>query len=697
MSETALVTFGDIKFRAIGQVGWTFSAGTTPSQTLIEITDDLIPAFQGIIGQPKKLTIAAHGHPKIEVDGIYAIDVRAGSKPYLAVVRLSDVRWLWQKQMILASYNIPRRSGDKRVISFTSIENIKLADDRVYNAWSLNNGKPWTAQEIIADIIGKTDNAFKFDLGDLKLTDSVPQSIRITATVDRALDIAMGGMSAVSVTVDTDGMVVFYSTLNQRDLAFLDPVKDLTLDGCIRMMDRSKLRPSKVNVYFAREIELRFDYLTNNGTATVERDDPQDPPILENVIQQPETQLLYKDGKTRTQGTWVNIQDYLLAIAGAEYDMIGQAQGPLNDAKIRANYMGLWYAVERDYTHTKLGGVDQLWVSRLAAIRDHYRKTFRLTPKWRDRISSLRAYLVSLIDPETGARGPSPVFTNYITKPSGFAISQSGGTEGLNNSDVGRQVFGWNRVLSKASIAPAEVRVIDPDAGVFTFAFKADPWREAEDRAPGSVKALPKFRVTGKFPTPDQVSEANVLWTTVGLIPEFQAAFILSVIQAAPNSTSRYHKIEVTPEAAGLTSGIFNIGKCEGPELDLFVPEYEQTCRVAWLDDQSSIILGAFWDNKDSVEIPDSLIVNEDIIKSLAEAYAAQNYVALMDRPDGKAVFPIEPKLVVNGCVQFVSHAINTNGTATTTVTISNEHSYLPKEAFVPEGIQAIVRGLVQP
>ena len=676
---------------ALGPVGWKHTVGVQPYVATYEVGERVAEELARLQGAPVALEIEPEGRKPYTVEQLYIVDVLPGSRPDTRRVQVADRRWTFRRRAIVRDFNLRRRSGDARLVGDARVETQPLVADAAYTGPSLNDGSPWTLKAAIEDV----------------LADLVAGDYRVASTLDRevlieGLEIAAGGDAALAqllgysvglnLFVDRKGLVCVFDTRDGSERRAIEGAGKILMpggapEGAHALVDRSAIRPSRCFVYLEREAELRFDSVEGESAWTVARNQLRAERKIENVLPVPDVSIDI-NGRTVQRGTWVNIDDYLAAIAGQESATQGASQGPLSHVLIRRCWLGMWSRLVDTYGRDTAGNTDRTWVRRLHAIRAHWRQTYRPIAPWRDKIRSMRAYRAALIDPETGARAPAQAWMDFVSKPSLAGLFKRHN----QNPDMGRQVAGWAARLADGEPAPAIVSMLDDEACIFRVQLVADPWGEAESLAPGNVANLPTQKVRGDI-SRSAVGSAFALLQYIPLLPTFRLAVVLTAVQAAPNNLGRYHVEEVGPEDAAAALGR-PIGDCRGPVAELVLAGGIVTARTAWVDDQADGISNAFYEG---AAFPAGLVVNREQVRAQAVALAAAFWGQLLDRREGAFAVAWNPDLEPTGAMTMVEHVLMPNGVAKTTVAVAPSSEPPNAAALVPPSVQRIIRRLVQP
>ena len=387
-------TYAGVPITNASDVSWELKTGTRPSTTTIVVASKYAERVRGQMGRPGTLEVTAEGGLGFRVDNVYVIDETPSPHPEMVAFTLADRRFKWVREHVTRRYNIRRRTGDRRLL--TEGQPVGLpADvpDVAYEAATLLDGRPWTAKDILLDVLLSVD----VDSPGVS-TDGLP-SRQITiegleldddgaAAIDRALDHVAGA----DIYLDLGGVVRFLDTTDSAAANNLlkrlgPPVVGVGLAG---MVDYAGLRPAWIDVLFSVEQELKFTSLDEGGTYS-------------------------------TRGTFITFDEAFAAwgapniAAGAKIPG-GGASAALTHDLVRL----LWHGGRLEAVYAAVGDVvaDSDWSARIRAVRQHYRQTYRISPYWMARIRSISAERVAIIDPENGVRAPAFVTANYAFAPS---------------------------------------------------------------------------------------------------------------------------------------------------------------------------------------------------------------------------------------------------------------------------------------
>lgn len=687
---------------------WTITSGTAPFQAIFEVTkarakrilerakDQLALASpdgrtrlrnQPPPTGPLTFKIEAPGKPPVEIRGLYVMSNQPTADRNTTGLLVSDCRWLAQRVHVERSYNVRRTTGEYRLLQgeVTPHQVAPRVADFGYRRATLREGIPWTARQILEDVLTEVFGAAGFVMpGKIPFEDSV-EGLVLHEPGDEAIARVLAFLPGLSIFPGLDGRIVVYNTLDKSEEAAIARMPRLLAGGWARV-DRSLLRPAFVRAYSIRELELRFDYFEGDTRTVVVGREPRS---LENVLPCPDVTLTLVSGHTVAAGTWITFDEFIEALVlkndypGGENSVFpgGAGLGPLTQSLIRrfymaghTNLMAVFAAVEG------AGEINKLWARRIAAVQEHWRRTFRVLPQWVDKVRSFKARRVAITDQENGTRARADAYFDHIVK-----LSNKGLATLARNNDLGWPVNGWAEDLANAEVSPADVEVLDEDVGIIQITPKPDPGGLVAAYAPGALDvSMPKI-------TP---GDATVLWGQVSLSATFKLATVISAIQDVPNNEGRLHCEVVAAADAVKLLGVESAGECRGPDWE--VAAGDDTARYAWVDGRKGEIEEAVFAG---AEPPNDLMINRDTIRDVAVAQAARVYAYLLDRAEGSFTVSLTPDVVPTGSLQQVTYGVRYDGRKTITYTTS----VLPPivlapsvQALLPESTRKVLRRMVQ-
>lgn len=685
-----LVTLDNVALGAFETFGWpSESAGLVPIERRLVVERQ---AGEFLFGQGLKPMDLVFGD--VTIKNIFIKNTADGDNPHTIGLVITDIRWVLARILVSRAFNVPRRTGEVTYANPNiQIQNRALRDDVKYASYSLQNSqKAWDLEAALGDVI--TEVAAEIDRrAGVSVQFSVPsfdrevllEGFELTAYANELIMGLLGFAPGYLPKLKADGNFDIYDSIDGSEEAVLKDHKPVIQgSGWAEKADRKFLRPSKINFYFVRECELRFDYFEEDTQQSVVAG--REPRRLENVLPNPDPTLTV-NGVQLAQGAYVSFLDLYQALAPLQPVPAIQAFGVISHRVMRFLYMKPWACQGVFYLPPPL--TDLSWKNRMNKMFSHWRRTFRITKPWMDRIKDFRLNRVAIVDPANRTRANSPVYTDWTEKPAMLGIARSAGIIGGVVPDTVFSHEGYSPNLQFGDTAPVDLSIRDRETGVFRVFLLKDPYGNNESLIPGLLVDNPKT-------TDISLAFAFVNDATVVLQDGWRMAIILTAIQAGPNSLGRFHKETVTPADAQKKLGsIVKIGECFGPEFDVFVtPTETKTARFMWRDDDKDIIEEAFFTGKK--EIPKRLLSNKAEVEEIAHANAAAIYASMRDSFVG-SYSTANDAVEIAGAIAQVVQTADASGQGFTTVVLPQKGSAINPRSFIDAAIQKQLFSRVQP
>lgn len=701
------VTLGgvELSLREEDEHGWTEQAGTKPAMRTFVLSRHRAEAIFARGGEqlssgdartrtrtspppvgPLEFIIESENRPTLRVAGLYVIATQPGDDDNTLGVLVADRRWLLQRELVDRVYNARRPSGERRLIGadLVPIEVATTVADFTYRRTSLKeDGTPWTARDVLDDVLLECLGPGGWVYDDEPPFSEPVETFSPPKRGDEAVAAALALLPGMDIYPGADGRIHVYNTLSGADLAAAPAAGRIVAgSGMYQLVDRRLARPAEVAVYTDREQELRVDVFERESVTIVRG---REPAIAENVVKIPDSSLTLTDGRVVHQGTWITIEQALDAWAADTANPTNNPNGPLTFDMLLACYpAGFTYLQNLYAMDVPMASGNPIWGARIKALEEHFRRTFRLLPAWTDKIRSLRAYRVAVLDAENGTPAPSPAFFDYVVKPSTRGLAM----RGQDNSKAGLIHEDWAELLADAKPGPADVDVIDPVNGIFRISPRTDLTGFGERILLGTLDGdAPIF-------TAGDVRSATHLWSQVGMSSEFRLSTVLTVVPDAPNNEGRLHREIVSPAEAQDALGI-ELGECGGPPWHTFASD--TTARFAWLDGKKDALLEAVYTG---AEPPAEALTNPEQVRDVAVAQAARVYALLADRVEGQWAVSLNPEVTVAGSIRSVTHSVKRLGLTYLLLTRLSAPPILSAPstlALLPDATRRALRRLVQP
>lgn len=694
-----------------GPAEWTLRPGVQPATSDFTVDRSTLDALSQGTLRPVTLTFGSPDAKGVEIRNLYVIEERPAADPHTAVVRLADRRWFWPHDHIRRYFNMRRHVGVRRVkAGFERPELDPLDPEIRYAPHSLNNGSPWSATDALEDVFESVKQSEQSVAGvaaalvvdaDFPGAGPLPlENVELDDNGASAIKRLLASIPGAQITVTADGVVRVYSTVSGNESrVFASMGAEQEGGGHVQFLTNARIRPREVHVLFTPEVELRLDFEEVEVGQTVARN--ADDPFVENVLPIPDYSLSV-NGKELAQGTWITISEALTAwgavpnFGSLDYSILRKGMVP---------YMDLW-------TGLRLSGIsdgDADWGARIAALQQHFRRTFRMNQRVLDRVLSINAYRTATINPVTGSRAPATAFQNWavVATQRFLAVQNAAGAESYAYATNFEGYPSGGSLDSSARAAPARVSIVDKDQGIIRLDFLVDENRVHEQILPSEISNIPTGDIRG----------GHLAWNarrTGGLVPELSSTHkmitVLSVIPASPNNDGVLFRLRRKPSdvrnllPGGLSPGLED---ARGPVMEVRVGAGWETARFAWADDDATRIRGALGIGVDersaTVNTISDLCTNlgeggsAASLDAIANAVAASVYAGFADRNEGNKTAPVTSDAAVEGFIDAVIHRALPTGEVTSTARASQAPASIDFMAHVPTSVRQLLLKLAEP
>ena len=720
---------------ASSQVQWKVSTGVAPTEVGMDVTIDGLETLLATGGpnQTHSLKILKDDGNTDEFSGIFVTGEGAAENPNIKRVILKDRRWLWKFKIITKRYNMRRRVGSRRRGQWQEALQQQPVFALQFAAFSTKDGegeKPWTAIEVLKDLLtnpdGLNENSANIIVdADVKSLEQLPiEDLVIDDSGDAALAVALAKIPGAAITINPDGKIRIFNSLSGKEraitgLGFIGfpgtAGPEIIGGGHVEFDLREFERPSAVDVYFTMEVELRQDFLGDDPSAvgTVTASNP--PRFAENVLPIPDFELTLKDGTKVFQGTYVTFKQYLDALESEA--VVGNLTKLTFEIINKAMIPGTsFWAVLDLLGKVSVFGEDANWSARIAAIKTHYRQTFRINRQWMDRLLSIKDYLVATIDITSGQRAPAMAFADHAIKPTKKGLLK----QALNGGGL---FFAWNvdgypgkdkEITATTKPAPARVQIVDSDQGILRIAYQVDPYLLSDTVFPSKIDNMPanNFRKSNSaVPFGWDMRSRN------GKIPQWsaeqRAAILFTAVPGAPNSKRQLYRIRVLPnEIKSLLpqAAQSSLALAKGPIKEVRVGAGIETARVRWQQKKATVIqkifgVGGMLENP-RVDLAD-LVINDDLqasigdraasLPAIARAVAASIYAQETARIIGGMTVRMIGKQQLEGQMRELVHGVDTSGAQLTAINLNPGFAPLDMFTYLGDNTRQIILKNVQP
>lgn len=648
-------------------------------------------------GKPLDLVFEAEGR-RVVVRKLYPRAPVPASRPDLAALEVSDIRGAWERTHVARRYNARRRTGDRRIVQTDQLGNALVVDDISYHPATLNppftpHGRAWKAKEIVEDVLLSirdqlpNDWRFEYKIGDLE-TSAPLEDVELDEPGDQALARVLRLIPGAAVKV-IDGVVHVYSQLADEAPALSVLGPPIVGRGITIQSDYRYLRPAYVRVLFTREMEVRFDYNDPGSQGTSSRG--VDDRFIENVLPLPDPDI-----QDYPPGTWVTFEK-AFDLWGVN-PLIGQKLSHEQVQKRWLNDEFMAALADNAQAIAESQGLTDLWLQRMAAVRRHYRQTYRINRRWVDRIIRLQPYRLAILDTENGTRAPAQCWQDFGVMYGARARRLGVQTGGRNL--IGNNIKGYNADLASAKPSPIEVRVLDADQGIVHLFFNLDPYQTFERITPCALDGIPDAAINNAEMRPRFWAENRGGGSPVARLSDAHKAALLMSAVPATNSEQQFTVLHKYPGDVQALLPPGTLGEAKGPPWTVRIAPAVETARYAWKDSQAQVIEWAFGLAKREplliARALQELLLNGVNIDALANAAAAVIYAGFRDREIGRRGDFLNPDAHVEGAIGSVTHSVGLDGSPLTDVDLLAALPSRDLFSLLPLGVLQAIRRLVK-
>lgn len=730
---------GDVALAANQAIRWAQTTGVKPYSTTVLVHVDDAEDIEKMLGEPQVLRIVGL-NGEIEVEDVYPLYGVPTSSPNRRAFLISDKRWLWPYKLVVRDYNVTRKTGDKMLLIETSvpIELAQYVDRFKYMTYSLDGEESrWRGRRAIEDVLGSvTDGEFEISSFSLSDSDGVDgqisiQNLLLRDSGDIAVARVLGFVPGMQVTVDLDGTV---RAFDGTDIEVAEKIRDdlgpiSQLAQYPMEIDRSKVRPKSFKVYTVREIEIRLDINENLSEGATVTEVDADDPFVENVIPLPDpktkgVKLRDEDRNVQTldapMGTWCPIYEALRVWEEErQEDKLREGMLPFSFSPAIENHyfegklMYVWYGPSDESSADT--DLSSSLAGRVRAFLSHFRRTYRVNPKYMARIREVKAVRAGLLDPITGARAPSLAWMNYYVIPSNKTYRILGKDRKSADTGVWYNVKGYPGYEGDlwGTASQFNVRIVDSKLGIFSVSSADSPYDFARGMGAGQVVDATGKAAAGRVALRHQDDHPMAPGCKVESVSgaklsgKHDMATVLTFIPNSPNDKSQLHVEEYTSEEiAKEFSTLAGIESGDGPEMEIFIPPSTCVARFAWdSNDARATIrdlmgtLGADDDvglSEDRRDMPGYLFVNgEDEIPANSKAAAAEILQGFSDTIAGGVQTSHDSESKVDGALQGIDHTLGPSGRFMKVTKFRERQISVDRFALLPNPIRHMTLGII--
>jgi hypothetical protein len=739
-ARKAKVTLDGVPLAGTQTIAWKFVGGTAPYTTTFSVHKS---AWEGKLktrtGQPLTLEITDSRGIETKIEKVYILHEAPSDSPHRVTFVVADKRWLWSYKLVCRDYNLPRKTGDRTAFGNVPVETQTVVDKFDYLPYSLDAGKRWTARRAVENVleilepVGNGLNQSRFRIETWPIIDAAGtaaeftlQGVTLRDSGDVALSRLLSYIPGAEVYVDATGTAIVFdaSDLDATEDYFRNMPEATYAGEAAAWIDRKKIRPTHVVVHYQREVECLFRFSDDYSGGTV-ASMSRSAPYIENVLPtvDPETTLTEYDPESGTSsskvvppGTWVRVDKWLEAMNSSRpADSFPWTFDTIKRHWLKGDLEGVLGAKGKDLDATAN------IASRIGALREHFRQTFRINRRYMERVRNLMDARVALLDPVTGARAPAAVWGQACIIPSTkgkYMAARSANPDGykvfrnvdyLAPSDAGAAIV-------DTAPGPMGVDIIDHELGIFRVSGIASPYGTVDAFIPchlveeGGNTPTSITRDMSKQDDEPMGAAMKVESGTNGIFlrDTMRCAAMLTIVPAAPNNELQFHRVVVqASDVQDVFRKEFRIQGGEGPPLEVFVPPGEATARFAWSDDAQAFstvqdLLGLIGEENQGIEsdvLPGFVLANEQRhLSNHAISVAAEMLSAYADNVQGQIATRVPDrgaKLVGNMSGAIVRVASAPSAKVDVLHQFPGQQRTISRLAVMPESARQIVLGIV--
>lgn len=641
----ARITLGGVVLGGSDVYEWEHVVGAAPVEKFLTLTAERAERIPQ--GQPISYEVVRDGKPTYKVDFLYAIEVLPATNPRQRVVRVVDRRYWWERKLVVGEFNVPVARGNLFLVQTSStLENALIEPSQEWAKSSLfpvdNGTQRWTARQLIDHVFQKLETPYRY-IEDPPIQEIEVFDFALDDEGHTALERVLRYLPGCDVYIDRAGTAVIFNSQPPFSAGTRErgaPVfpylarRHVTFPGDVQIVNRRFIKPKAVHVYYTPEVEIRYNFSEGSSVTSDGTD-------LRNIGFVPDFTLT-SGSRVYPRGSPLELGTMFSAWGAFGIDPETNAPMEITTSKLRKFALKHgWASFEQMFGNTPLAVPNPVYQQRAAEAIRRWRRTYQIAEDFRDRISSIKAVRVAIINPVTRRRAPSEAYCDWVRRPAMKGFANPGDINQLH----GWAVRGYAATLSEAKACPADVQILDPRAGIFDVTPRVDPFGLSQAMILG-------YPTGGTMPTQGGLADANrtgldlyAQWDQVELDATFNLSVVLTCTPSSPNDLRKLHKVTVFPGDVGEAAA-------EGPEWHVRVYPGLLTARFAWTDGGGQELVNVIKGLSNT--FPTQLLVNADLVTAVAQATARRIYSRYRDGPAGQAAIDMDPSIEPSGWLSSV-------------------------------------------
>lgn len=535
-----------------GDFSWGYHSGVSPQQVSISMSANYIDEFVEQVNANRgevEIFISSNNidnnKTELEFKGLSLLP-RSPNTHTHDFITLTDDRWRWPNKKIYGTFNLVRKVNDLHVFEgVTSAVRPTLNEaKRFYVPWTIiqdsegNPVRPYKAIDIVIHVLTEFLGYEEDDIDTSKAATSnyIPPNIVLVGSPAHSVISRFLGESDNNLYIDESGKVHIYAEkipFGQDEFDNeLRPALRGKVTGDIWVQDRKAIRPTNIYVSMEQEFECLLSYVEQGEGVKTSSTNYAPAKNRKQAKQQIDNRRIFVECVTETiidnqignlpRGTLVTIEDALEAF-GNQY---GGAPITFDDFR---KYYGIdapsvFGLVLRDPSNDVFfdGKAVTIWGQ---IVRD-YRRRFRIPPSVTSYLKAANNVLVEIINPESGKRKPTEVFTTLSWVVRTETRVNKKRTQGID-------LDSFDNLSESGRYGPAPVLLSDIDIELGTFEITG----LADIQQPGAVTDIIMGRPVDEdaffedtFAEGETALAKNALTGAHGLTAEWEMSAVVSLV-----------------------------------------------------------------------------------------------------------------------------------------------------------------------
>lgn len=660
--DSTLLAINGLAIPLRGAFTWGYKSGVSPQQVSVSLSNEYANKLVEVVNaQGGKVVIDCKTNsienvaiPMGPYSGLSLLP-RSPDTHVHDIITITDDRWRWPNKNVYRTYNLLRKADDKFAAPVTFAGVLKLTEaKRYFVPWTIRqdeNGQPvapFTALDIVVDILTNFlgYDASKINLDRAQKSNYVPPNIVLVGQKAHSVISRFLSDSDNNLYIEDDGSITIYAEnipFGEKEFdKHLRPALRGKVEGQLWIQDRQNIRPTNIYESFEKEEEYLLTFKDASESSTSSGSERPAESTVEALAQLASKRVYVRNITTTVVDNQVgNLPAGAIVTIEKALEAFGQEYGsaPITLDEFRENYgiaaPAVFALVLQDPTDDAL--LDPKAITVWSRIVGDYRRKFQIPHHVTQFIKDANNVLVEIVDPETGKRKPSEVFSTVS-----WVVNVQARINKKRASGITLDSFGNLSEDGKYKPIPATISDIDPETGIFELIGLDDL------NQPGAITDIILGRPVSEdaffedtFAEGETPLTRDSLIGAHGLKADWEMSAVAS-ITLLPKSADSMYWVD-SPAPAPVKPG-------NGPPVEIHIG-YD-TARFA-LAGHDAYRTGA------------SGFINKALIEAIAGQEGPKRWVTFSDQLIGSVRFAISEeskKLRPTGPVSEVTFTVSTNG-----------------------------------